>query len=71
MKTLTVELDERTLVWLREEGARTGKAPAEVAAAILTRHLGADELLALTTRMSETARTRGLTEEKLDELLGG
>lgn len=70
MRTISVDLDERLVKWLREQSVESGMSPEELAGEILRRQVIAERFLALTNRMGQEAAERGLTAEELDRLLG-
>jgi hypothetical protein len=71
MTTISIKLEDRLLEWLRARSYEAGMTPEEVVADTLRRQELSERFLTLTKEIGEKAARRGLTQEKLDELLRG
>lgn len=69
--TVSVDLSRDLSSWLRRRSRELGVSESELVADVLRRKQAAEEFRALTAEMSAEARARGLTAEKLTELLDG
>lgn len=69
MTTISIKLEDRLLEWLRARSSEAGMTPEEVVADTLRRQELSERFLALTEEIGGKAARRGLTQEKLDELL--
>lgn len=69
--TVSVDLNRRLSRWVRQRSEELGVSPSDLVADVLRRKQAAEEFRVLTTEITDGARRRGLTEEKLTELLDG
>ena len=69
--TVSLNLNPRTSQWLKRRSEELGVSLNEAAADIIERREAAEEFRALSREMGAAARERGLTPEKLTELLDG
>lgn len=69
--TVSIQLNPRASRWLQRRCQELGVSPDRLVADLIERKEAADQFRALSSEMSAEARERGLTEEKLTELLDG
>ena len=69
--TVSLNLNPRVSEWLLRRSQELGVSPEEFAADIIEGREAADEFRTLSRELSQKAANRGLTSEKLTELLDG
>lgn len=69
MTTLSIKLEDRLVNWLRSRSAESGVSPEELVEETLRRQELSERFMSLTEEIGQEAVARGLTPEKLDELL--